>query len=694
MKIKSLYISGEERNVGTLFISFGMMEILKRNIHRVAFFRPIIFSKDVHDKDIEFILKRYNLDMNYEDAYGFDINYVESMIASKRLDELINQLIEKFKKLENSYDFVLCQGIRRSFLTSTIGYDLNMLIAQNFGSSIINIISAKKISTHDIYENILISSEQIRLHDCAHFATFVNRLEEKQYVELKQKLKDSPINAYLLEEIKELDTPTIEDIIDALDAKAILFSQNDNTRVVKNFKIAAQNVNNFLEQIQEDDLVVVPADRSDIILALIATFYSKEYPKISGIIFTSDMSAHPSIQKIIDGLKNYSVPILSVKTDTFESAKNLLNVYSRLRVSSERKIALALGLFNSNVDIKAIESKIETQKSEVMTPMMFEYKLFEMARVNRKKIVLPESSDERILRAVEIILRRDVADIILLGDEDEIRENAQRFGLDLNKATIINHLKSDLMEKFGDTLYEMRKAKGLNIQNAKDAMLLVNYFATMMVHLGYADGMVSGALHSTADTIRPALQIIKTTPDVSIVSSLFFMCLKTKVLVYGDCALNQDPNAEELAQIALSCAKTAQAFGINPKVAMLSYSTGESGSGEDVEKVRKATQLVKSLKPDLEIEGPIQYDAAIDKKVASIKLPNSKVAGEATVFIFPDLNTGNNTYKAVQRSTNAIAIGPILQGLKKPVNDLSRGCSVEDIVNTILITAIQAGQKQ
>jgi len=282
---------------------------------------------------------------------------------------------------------------------------------------------------------------------------------------------------------------------------------------------------------------------------------------------------------------------------------------------------------------------------------------------------------------------------VLLGDEEEIKESYQRFGLDLGKASIIEPDKSELMEKFTNIFYEMRKEKGLSYQNAKDAMIHGNYFATMMVHLGYADGMVSGAIHSTADTIRPALQIIKTIPEVSLVSSLFFMCLKTKVLVYGDCALNQNPNADELAQIALSCARTALAFGIEPKVAMLSYSTGESGSGEDVDKVKEATKIVKSLRPDLEIEGPIQYDAAIDKEVAMIKLPNSKVAGEASVFIFPDLNTGNNTYKAVQRSSGAIAIGPVLQGLKKPVNDLSRGCSVADIVNTILITAIQAGQK-
>lgn len=692
MKIKSLYISAQDKKAGTLFVSFGMMETLKRNINKVAFFRPIILSKDIRDKDIDFILKRYDLDTPYEDTYGFDIDYVEEMIASNRLDELINQLIGKFKKLEKNYDFILCEGIRRSFLTSTIDYDLNLLLAQNFNSAVINIVNAKDSLTRDIYENILIEAQNIRSHDCSHFATFVNRVEEERCLELKEKLLGTNINIYILKEVEELDVPTIEDVKDTLNAKFVYFMQEHNTRAVKDFKIVTQNVEGFLAQIKEDDLVIVSANRSDIVLAIIAAFYSKEYPKISGIIFSSNAELNAAIQKIISGLKDFSIPILNVETDDYHTAKNLSRVYSRLRVTSERKIALALGLFNSSIDIKAIEQRIATQTNNVMTPMMFEYKLFEMAREKRGKIVLPESSDERVLRAAEMILRRDVAEIILLGRKDEIQESAKKFGLDLSKADIINPFESSFLEEFADIFYTLRKEKGLSLQGAKDAMAHVNYFATMMVHLGYADGMVSGAIHTTADTIRPALQIIKTAPDVSIISSLFFMCLKTKVLVYGDCALNQDPNADELAQIALSCADTALAFGIEPKVAMLSYATGESGSGEDVDKVREATKIVKSMRADLKVDGPIQYDAAIDKSVASLKLPNSKIAGEATVFIFPDLNTGNNTYKAVQRSSGAIAIGPILQGLKKPVNDLSRGCSVKDIVNTILITAIQAGQ--
>ncbi len=694
MKIKSLYVSAQEKSAGTLFITMGMMEILKRNIPRVAFFRPVIYSRNIEDGDIDFILNRYDLGMEYRECYGFDIEYVENMIAKNRVNELMNELIVKFKKLEDSYDFVLVEGVRHSFLTRTINFDLNVKIAQNFGSPIVNIISAKNKTIVDIHDDILIEHENSTNQGCTHFATFINRLDDTQHDILKKRLQDDSLKTYLLKEVEELDMLSIADVIDSLDALPIFLGEHDITRIIRKIKVAALSLDNFLEHIEEDDLIVVPADRSDIILGLLGALYSTQYPNISGIVFPFGMNAHPNIKKLISGLESFSVPVLSVEGDTYSTARRLSKSTARLRVTSERKIALALGLFNSSVDIDAIEKKIDTAVSSVLTPMMFEYKLFERARKNRKRIVLPESADERILRAVEIILRREVADVTLLGDFKEITETYMRLGLDLSKATIINHHTSALKEGFAEVFYERRKSKGLTIQAAQDAMTHGNYFATMMVELGHADGMVSGAISSTGETIRPALQIIKTTPDTSIVSSVFFMCLKTKVLVYGDCAVNQDPNAMELAQIAISSAKTAEAFGIDAKVAMLSYSTGESGSGADVDKVREATKIIKERELDFLVEGPIQYDAAVNKKVARKKLPDSKVAGDANVLIFPDLNTGNNTYKAVQRSSDAIAIGPILQGLNKPINDLSRGCLVTDIVNTIAITAIQAGQRE
>ena len=691
MKTKSLFIAAQEINAGMLFISMGMMEILKRNLHRVAFFRPIIWKKDVRDGDIEFILERYNLDMNYEETYGFDIDYVEDMISQNRTKELINQILSKFKKLEKEYDFVLCEGIRRSFLNVNINFDINIKLAQNFGSPYINIINAKQDSAKEVFESIKIENETLISQGCTHFATFVNRLDDSKYVALGKKLRGYEYATYLLSEVEELSLLSIQDVIESLDAKQILLSNEDKNRSIKAVKVAALSLDNFLEYIEEGDLVVVPADRSDIILGLLGAMYSSNYPSISCIVFPFDMKAHPNIQKLIDGLEKFNIPILSVPTDTYQTARALSKIHSRIRVNSHRKIALSLGLFNSSIDTEYIENKIATSHNEVMTPIMFEYKLFDIASSNKQRIVLPESSDERVLRAAEIILHRGVADIILLGNEEKVREHYLKLGLDLSEATIIDHCNSQLMQEFVDAFYEMRKKKGLTRDVAEDAMIHVNYFATMMVQLGYADGMVSGAIHSTSDTIRPALQIIKTTKDVNTVSSVFFMCLKTKVLVYGDCAVNKDPNAEELADIALASARTAKSFSIIPKVAMLSYSTGESGDGADVIKVRDATHIVKQKKPNLLVEGPIQYDAAVNKSVAKTKLPNSTVAGDANVLIFPDLNTGNNTYKAVQRSSGAVAIGPVLQGLKKPVNDLSRGCLVSDIVNTVAITAIQAG---
>ena len=691
MKIKSLYIAAQVKNAGTLFVSMGMMEVLKRNLGRVAFFRPIIYDKTIRDGDIEFILERYKLDITYEDCYGYDVKEVEELLSEGKENELLENLIAQFKKLETAYNFVLCEGIRKSFLPSTLAYDLNVKIAQNFNAPYINIITAKEKSVKEVYEEVLIENEQILSGGSTHFATFVNRIQPQNQQALRELFNKTSYTVFTLQEVEELNLPTIEDVVESLDAKEVILTKEDRFRVIKSVKVAALTLDNFLDHIEEDDLVIVPADRSDIILGLYGSLHSSNYANISAIVFPFSMQLHPNIARLLEGLSSFKVPILSVGSDTFNTAKNIMRLHARLRVDSQRKIALALGLFNASVDTAMIEAKIAKNYNDIMTPQMFEYKLFAKAHANKKRIVLPESEDERILRAAEILLRRDVADIILLGNKQQLREHSLRLGLDISKATIINPQTSSYKEEFIEVLYEKRKHKGITKETAADAITHLTYFATMMVECGYADGMVSGAVHSTADTIRPALQIIKTVPDVSLVSSVFFICFETKVLVYGDCAINEDPTAQELADIAIGSATTALSFGITPKVAMLSYSTGESGHGVDVDKVKKATQIVKQKRPDILVEGPIQYDAAINKEVAKIKLPNSKVAGEATVFIFPDLNSGNNTYKAVQRSSGAIAIGPIIQGLKKPVNDLSRGCLVEDIVNTVAITAIQAG---
>jgi phosphate acetyltransferase len=496
---------------------------------------------------------------------------------------------------------------------------------------------------------------------------------------------------YILPEEPNLGKPTVGEVVRALGGQMLQGDPDWLNREVQDFKVAAMNLPHFVDYITEGTLIITPTDRADVILGSLATSVSETYPNISGMLLTGGLTLEPQVQRLIEGAKNASpVPIFSVVTDTFTTAMNASSVRAVLTSDNDRKIASALGLFESHVDTKELEDRVEVIRSTRVTPIMFEYELIERAKAKRQHIVLPEGDEERILRASEILLRRGVVDLTLLGNADELNAKIGALGLDLEGIQIIDPFQSELLDRYAASFHDMRKHKGISEAMAKDTVTDVSYFGTMMVYEGDAGGMVSGAVHTTGETIRPALQIIRTRPGVSVVSSVFLMCLADRVLVYGDCAVNPNPNAEQLADIAISSAETAQIYGIDPRIAMCSYSTGESGKGQDVEKVREATRIARDRRPDLKIEGPIQYDAAVDAGVARTKMPESEVAGHATVFIFPDLNTGNNLYKAVQRTANAVAIGPILQGLNKPVNDLSRGCTVTDIVNTVAITAIQA----
>ena len=434
----------------------------------------------------------------------------------------------------------------------------------------------------------------------------------------------------------------------------------------------------------------MPGDRSDIILGSLLADASKTYPHIAGIIVTGGIRPASQVQRLIEGLGHAQAPVVMVATDTYTTALNVSALEGVLSPDNPRKIAAALGLVEARMNTEQIMGRIAMERPERGTPLMFESEIIRREKTDRRHIVLPEGTEERILRAAEILRMRDVVTITLLGNEQEIRQKSATLGVSLADVSVIDPLESARRQIYADAYFDLRKHKGISPQMAFDAMADVSYFGTMMVHFGEADGMVSGSVHTTQHTIRPSFEIIKTRQGCSIVSSVFLMCLADRVLVFGDCAVNPDPNSEQLADIAISSAETARTFGIEPRIAMLSYSTGESGKGAEVDKVREASKIAKSRRPDLKIEGPIQYDAAVDAGVAKTKLPGSEVAGHATVFIFPDLNTGNNTYKAVQRSANAVAIGPVLQGLNKPVNDLSRGCTVTDIVNTVAITAIQA----
>jgi phosphate acetyltransferase len=521
----------------------------------------------------------------------------------------------------------------------------------------------------------------------------VNRVDPEEYPGIVEKLKEAwsykdPV--YVLPEHPRLGKPTVEEIATELDARIVHGGGDRIKHEVLATKVAAMHLPNFLDHVEEGDLIITPGDRSDIILGSLAAVFSETFPTIVGIVLTGGLEPAPQVATLVGGFKRSPVPILAVDTDTYETAMRVSSVRALISADNDREIATALGAFEANVDISELENRIAAIRSTRVTPIMFEHELIERAKLDRQHIVLPEGEDERILRASEILLRREVVDITLLGEEEEIRTKATSLGLDLAKASVVDPASSQLHDEYAGTYFELRKHKNITDDYAHDVMRDVSYFGTMMVYKGAANGMVSGAAHTTAHTIRPSFEFIRTRPDCSIVSSVFFMCLEDRVLVYGDCAVIPDPTAEQLADIAISSAATAAMFRIEPRVAMLSYSSGESGKGADVEKVREATRIARQRAGDLMIDGPIQYDAAVDASVAKAKMPGSEVAGRATVFIFPDLNTGNNTYKAVQRSAGAIAVGPVLQGLKKPVNDLSRGCKVPDIVNTVAITAIQA----
>ena len=696
MKTNSLYIASIEPKSGKLLITLGLMELLSRRIKKIAFFRPVIdknsdINSNGSDNDINLIRSLYCPDMDYDECYTFELEEVKTLASQGKTKQFYEKLLVHFKELLKKYDFVLCEGLNSSGFLSIFDNNINLEIAKNLGIPFTGVINGINQNAREVQTEITITENIIRNSGCTHFSTFVNRLSSEAIETLKidNTSITGNIPVFLLPEESELDKPTLADISKSLNASFVLGSSDDLFRVVQQFKIATMTIEHFLNYIEDGDLIIVGGDRADILLASVCALSSQHYPNLSGILLTGGYTPQTNMLKLLQGME-IPVPILSVPSDTFRCIRQLEKVPAEITAENQRKIALGLGLFDAHISVNNLIQRAQISMSSSMTPIMFEHVLFERAKSKLMSIVLPEASDERILRATEILLRRQVVNIILLGNKTEILAQSASLGLDIEAATIIDPTQSNLLKPYIRTFFELRQHKGLTMEAAADAMADISYFATMMVHQGQADGMVSGAIHTTGDTIRPALQIIKTSPNISVVSSVFLMCLETEVLVYGDCAINPDPDAEQLSEICISSAETASLFGIEPRVAMLSYSTGSSGRGKDVDKVREATLIAQKKCPDLLIEGPIQYDAAISPEVASTKLPDSPLAGRASVFIFPDLNTGNNTYKAVQRSSGAIAIGPVLQGLKKPVNDLSRGCLVADIINTVAITAIQA----
>jgi phosphate acetyltransferase len=693
-KAKSIYIFGEPQS-GKSVVLLGVMELLSRHVQKLGFFRPLVREDEKKDDAIRMISSRYHLPFPNRIRYGMTLENARTLVGEEKYDELLKRILEQYKSLESECDVVVCLGTGFHDIPPGLALDFNIAVANNLGALVAPVATGYERTPHEVVRRSSALLNLLETKRCETLALFVNRVAPERLDEIlglvaKEK---TGIPIFALPELAVLAKPTVEEIAEDLGATRWSGDPEGFTREVEDIKIGAMELPNFLDRLLEGTLVITPGDRSDIILGSLLADAASTYPRVAGLLLTGGLRPAPQVQRILEGLRKSPVPVLTVDTDTFMAGTQASQVRGRIRPDNPRKMAIALGHLEKYVDAQALYQRIDISRSERITPIMFEHALVEQAKSNRKHIVLPEGTEERILRAAEILLLRGVADLTLLGPIKEIEQKASFLGLSLNGAAFLDPTDPGRRGDYAHTYYELRKHKGISEQMAFDLVADVAYFGTLMVHRAEADGLVSGAVHTTAHTLRPAFEIIGLKPGFSLASSIFFMCLPDRVFVFGDCAVNPEPTMEQLADIATSSAETARAFGIEPRVAMLSYSTGESGKGADVEKVREATQRVRALRPDLPVEGPIQYDAAVDPSVARTKLPGSKVAGRATVFIFPDLNNGNITYKAVQRSANAVAIGPVIQGLKRPVNDLSRGATVTDIVNTVAITAIQAQER-
>ncbi|HSP40754.1 MAG TPA: phosphate acetyltransferase [Gillisia sp.] len=692
---KGIYIATLEPNSGKSLVSIGLMNTLLGKIQKVGYFRPIVDDVEEGEKDnhIDTIISYFNLPQSYQETFGYTRNEIIHKRNEGKSGEIIDTIIKKYKKLEEENDIVLVEGSDFSGEPNVFEFDVNVLIAKNLGIPVIIVASGVGKTKESLIGSLHMVYQAFVDKDVRVLALVNNKIQPENLEIATNAMKTflpEDVSIFAIPLLDTLSNPTLKEIMQELGGK-VLFGEEFLDNQTGSYAVGAMQLRNYLNHIKDDCLVITPGDRADIILGALQAHISTNYPRISGIILTGGLIPEDTILRLIDGLSQV-VPMISVEEGTFNVTNKIGAIKSNIYADSIQKIETSISTFEKYVSIDTILERLISFEPQGITPRMFQYSLVKRAQQHRKHIVLPEGTDERILTAASRLLDIDIVDITLLGDEDVIKEKIRTLGLSPNieKAKIINPSTSVHFEDYALTYYELRKHKNVNLDMAKDRMNDVSYFGTMMIYKGHADGMVSGAAHTTQHTIIPALQFIKTKPGVSVVSSVFFMCLEDRVSVFGDCAINPNPTAEELAEITISSAESSAAFGIEPKIAMLSYSSGTSGKGEDVDRVRKATEIVKKLRPDLKIEGPIQYDAAVDLTVGKSKLPDSEVAGQASVLIFPDLNTGNNTYKAVQRETGALAIGPMLQGLNKPVNDLSRGCTVDDVFNTVILTAIQA----
>ncbi|MER6508815.1 phosphate acetyltransferase [Nonomuraea sp. NPDC001636] len=670
---RAVYVAAGEAGSNKGTVALGLVELLSRQVGSVGVFRPVVRAGR-EDGLVNTIRSRFQLALPYEACAGVTYDEVHADV-----ERAAGDIVARFRALARRCDAVVVVGTDYTDVGAPTEFGFNARLAADLGTPVINVVSGRDRTAARTAAAVEVSSRELAHHHAQELAVVVTRSTGGPLA------LSHATPVFVLPETPSLRAPTVADLLDACDGWFFLGERDGLGREASALMVGAMSLPGILERLTEGAAVIIPSDRAAALLpGLIAAHTSPGFPALSAVVLTGGTELPGSVERLLRGME-IPLPVIATGHDTFDTATRLSAVEGRFTPEAGGKIDAALRLFAEHVDGPLLLERLDIAKTDVVTPLMFEYELLDRARARRRHIVLPEGEEPRILRAADILLRRDVADLTLLGDAERIRVQAAQLGLDLAAARVLSPFDPELRERFAHAYAEARAHRGMTVELARDTVTDVSYFGTLMVHAGLADGMVSGATHTTAHTIRPAFEILR----LGLVSSVFFMCLADRVLVYGDCAVNPDPTAEQLADIAIASARTAAMFGVEPRIAMLSYSTGTSGAGAEVDKVRAATELVRQRRPDLQVEGPIQYDAAVDPAVARAKMPGSQVAGHATVLVVPDLNTGNNLYKAVQRSAGAVAVGPVLQGLRRPVNDLSRGATVADIVTTVAVTAAQ-----
>lgn len=677
--MQTFFLTPTRQNVGLTSVTLGLVRALQRQGLRVGFAKPVAQDDTTNERSIHFA--REICQVNCPNALS--MNQVVSRISTGQIDELLEDIVSLCMTAAENADVLVIEGLHTdaSFSFTT---RLNADIARSLQAEMVLVASAE---SENPAGDIKLTTTQFRGAGCNIVGVIVNKATpEFDDAIVHKNIGDLPLWG-VIRYNPALLAPRTLDVARHLNAEIVVEGEITKRRVVETV-MTGRSVSNVIGRLSPWALVVSSGDRDDIILA--TALAASKGVQLAGLLLTHSSEINPQIREFASHAFDSGLPILRVSYDSYVTAARLSRLSQAVAADDFERMNEVLDAVAEQISAETLLSEVKLPASTRLSPPAFRHQLIQKARLVNKRIVLPEGDEPRTIRAAVICEEKGIARCVLLGKRAAIETVAAAQGVTLPASLEILD-PDDIREEYVAPMVELRKSKGLTPGQAREQLTDTVVLGTMMLAMDKVDGLVSGAVHTTASTVRPALQLIKTAPGSSIVSSVFFMLMPDQVLVYGDCAINPDPNAQDLAEIALQSAASAKAFGIDPKVAMISYSTGSSGTGADVEKVREATELARSKGPEILIDGPLQYDAASVYEVGQQKAPGSSVAGQATVFVFPDLNTGNTTYKAVQRSAKVVSVGPMLQGLRKPVNDLSRGALVDDIVFTIALTAIQAG---